>query len=113
MWLVEGNNVPSYPIKNMSLDSMEHRRDVAVMVFHKVLVQGVPLLAKLKLPTRTVKSSTRTVVSSDELVVVSRSHTSPHQGPLLVEIHACETSSRRTLSTQSIKLAAQMERDVP
>ena len=53
------------------LDSLEHRRDVvALVVFHKTMVQEVPHLAGLRRPPRVTTQSTRTVFNSGDAVEV-------------------------------------------
>ncbi|KAG0723792.1 hypothetical protein GWK47_041933 [Chionoecetes opilio] len=75
-----------------SLDTLEHRRDVAALVvFHKAQVQGVPHLAELRHPPRVATRSTRTVLTSGDAVEVPRSRASQHQpthlcGPRLQDV---------------------------
>ncbi|MPD02376.1 hypothetical protein E2C01_097954 [Portunus trituberculatus] len=56
------------------LDSLEHRRDMAaIVVFHKVQVQKVPHLARLRHPLRVSTRSMRTVLNGGDAVKVPRS----------------------------------------
>ncbi|KAG0729402.1 hypothetical protein GWK47_030396 [Chionoecetes opilio] len=95
------------------LDSLEHRRDVAVLVvFHKAQVQGVPHLAGLRQPPRVATRSTRTVLTSGDAVEVPRSRASQHQRTFvgrvsrMWNIFTAAVPHIQEMNTQSVKLAA-------
>ncbi|XP_050733849.1 uncharacterized protein LOC127007175 [Eriocheir sinensis] len=95
------------------LDTLEHRRDVAALVvFHKAQVQGVPHLARLRLPPREAVRDTRTVLSSHEQVGVPKSRASQHQRTFTSRVSRLWNTftaagpTVREISTQQVKVAA-------
>ncbi|XP_045130660.1 uncharacterized protein LOC123515839 [Portunus trituberculatus] len=96
-----------------SLDTLEHRRDVAALVvFHKAQVQGVPHLARLQLPPRVAQRDTRTVLSSHEQVGVPRSRASQHQRTFISRVarlwnkFTTIVPAVSEMTTQQVKTAA-------
>ena len=111
--LLDGDNLQQPPQDMTPLDPLEHRRDVsALVVFHKAQVQGVPHLARLRLPPRDAVRDTRTVLSSNEQVGVPRSRASQHQRTFtsrvsrLWNMFTAVVPSVRDMSTQQVKVAA-------
>ena len=107
--LLEDNHQPP---DATPLDTLEHRRDVAALtVFHKAQVQGVPHLARLRLPPREAARDTRTVLSSHEQVGVPRSRANQHQRTFtsrvsrLWNMFTAAVPLVRNMNTQQVKVA--------
>ena len=111
--LEDDHHQPPPPQHTTPLDPLEHRRDVAALVvFHKAQVQGVPHLARLRLPQREAVRDTRTVFSSHEQVGVPRSRASQHQRTFVSRVSRLWNNFTaavplvQELSTQQVKVAA-------
>ncbi|KAG0726550.1 hypothetical protein GWK47_000415 [Chionoecetes opilio] len=111
--LVDAADPPAQPEPVRPLNSLEHRRDVAALVvFHKVQVQGVPHMAGLRQPPRIATRSTRTVLTSGDAVEVPRSRASQHQRTFvgrvsrMWNIFTAAVPHIQEMNTQIIKLVA-------
>ena len=100
--------------------SLEHRRDVVLVVlvvFHKVQLQEVPHLNRLRHTPRPVSRWTRSALRSDELVEVPCSYSRQQHGPhtartaRLWKRFTAATPDMPSKSIASVKLSAYRWRD--
>ena len=94
-------------------DTLEHRRDVvALVVFHKAQMQGIPHLARLCQSPRVATQSTRTVLTSGDGVEVPYSRASQHQRTFVSRVSRMWNISTaadphtQEMNTHRVKLAA-------
>ena len=95
------------------MTSLEHRRDVsALVVCHKVQVQGVPHLHPLRLLAHTAQRRTRAAAGRDDQVMVPLSRTNQHQRTYTARISRLwnmfmlVTPHVQDMNTHQVKLAA-------
>lgn len=111
--LVEAAGPPTQPPPASTLNSLEHRRDVAALVvFHKAQVQEVPHLAGLRQPPKVTTRVTRTVTNGGDSVEVPRSRACQHQRTFvgrvsrMWNIFTTIVPNTRDMTTQDVKMAA-------